>query len=344
MNQSENKVFVTGGTGLLGAHVLQQLTASGVQVKALKRGTSSIRTAEKVFAAYSPEPAKHWGQIEWVNGDVTDYYSLEEGLEGVDKIFHVAGFISFRRKEHRKLEKINIEGTANLVNAALHLGIKRFVHVSSVTALGHAVEPGELISEKTPWKDSPLNTHYAVTKQAGEREVWRGSEEGLDVLVFHPGLVVGYGDWNTGTGRVVKTLAEGQPFFTEGVNGWVDVRDVARAMIETERNGISAERFILVAENRPLKEAFDELCELLGSRKPYLRAGNGLLKAAAVFESAKCWITRGEPLITTESARTANLKSYYENSKLQNQTGFRYTPLEDTFREVVMRFKADHAK
>jgi nucleoside-diphosphate-sugar epimerase len=343
MNPTESKPFVTGGTGMLGAHLLQQLTAAGEQVIALKRDSSSLRITEKVFAAYSPDPQKHWQQITWVTGDVTDYFSLEEGMVGADKIFHAAGYISMNKKDRHKLEKINVEGTANIVNAALHLGIKRLVHVSSVTALGQAAADGELISEKTPWKNSPLNTHYAVTKQAGEREVWRGSEEGLDVLVFHPGLIVGHGDWDSGTGRMIKALADGLAFYTGGVNGWVDVRDVARALIYAEGLGLSGERFILSAENKSLKSAFDELCDLFGSRKPYLRAGKGLLNLAATFESVKCFFTGGEPLVTRESALTACLKSAYDNSKLISLTDFRYTPLRDTFREVVERYRADQA-
>ncbi len=343
MNPSEHKIFVTGGTGMLGAHLLRQLAEKGMQVTALKRNSSSLHTAEKVFAAYSADPARLWKQITWVNGDVTDYYSLEDGLEGASKIFHVAGFISMNKKDRRKLENINIGGTANIVNAALHHGIKRLVHVSSITALGHAATEGDLISEKTPWKNSPLNTHYAVTKQAGEREVWRGSEEGMDVLVFHPGLILGHGDWNSGTGRMVKALAEGLAFYTEGVNGWVDVRDVARAMIQVESSGLSGERFILSAANKPMKEAFDELCDLLGSRKPFLRAGKGLLNMAAALDSVKCLFTGGEPLITRDSALTASLKSYYDNSKLLSRTDFRYTPLEETFREVAERYLADQA-
>jgi dihydroflavonol-4-reductase len=343
MNPSENKIFVTGGTGMLGAHLLRQLAEKGMQVTALKRNSSSLHTAEKVFAANSADPVRLWKQITWVNGDVTDYYSLEDGMEGASKIFHVAGFISLNKKDRRKLENINIGGTANVVNAALHRGIKKLVHVSSVTALGQAAEEGELISEKTPFKNSPLNTYYAITKQVGEREVWRGSEEGLEVLVFHPGLIVGYGDWNSGTGHMIKALARGLAFYTEGVNGWVDVRDAARAMIQVEESGIFGERFILVAQNKSLKEAFDEICPLLGARKPFLKAGKGLLRLAAALEAIKCAITGGEPLITKDSALTASLKSYYDNSKLLTRTDFRYTPLEETFREVAERYLADQA-
>jgi nucleoside-diphosphate-sugar epimerase len=340
MPDENQTILVTGGTGLLGAHLLRELVSQGYRVKAIRRERSSLKNVEKVFRAYLPNPAESLNQIEWLTGDVTDYYSLENAMQGVDKIFHLAGYISFEKKHHPKLEAINVRGTANVVNAALHMGVSRLVHVSSVTALGHAAEDG-FISEKTPWKNTPENTHYAITKQAGEREVWRGAQEGLDVLVVNPALIIGYGDWHSGTGRVVHSIARGQKFYTEGVNGWIDVRDAVKAMLLLESAGIKNERFILSSENIPLKEAFDQMAEMLGSKKPYLKAGNTLLKLAAIVEKIKSKITGVEPLITPETAKTANLKSCYDNSKLFRYIDFSYTPFEETLREVTRLYKAD---
>jgi len=335
-----SSILLTGATGLLGAHLICRLTDSGIRVKALRRPSSSMATIEKVFKAYASEPEQAMGRIEWVLGDVTDYYSLEDALEGIDKIFHTAGYISFAKRERKRLEDINVGGTANLVNAALHRGVRKLIHVSTVESLGR-MDLDELITETTPWKNSPLNTHYGVTKHAGEREAWRAAEEGMDVLVVNPGLIIGLGDWNSGTGRIVQRMAQNQSFYTEGSNGWVDVRDVARAMIDLDDAGVHGERFILVSENLDMKTGFEKLALNLGTKAPHRRAGKILLNIAAWTEKFKSFVTGAEPLITTENAVTASLKSRYDNSKLFKFIPFEYTPMDETFREVSMRYRAE---
>lgn len=337
------KILVTGGTGLLGAHLLQQLTAAGTPVKALCRTGSSRKVIEKVFAAYAKDPVADLARVEWVTGDVTDYYSLEAALEGIDTVFHVAGYVSFRRGDRPKLEAVNIRGSANVVDAALYRGVRKVVYVSSVSALGRA-DLEDLITEETPWKNSPLNTHYAVSKYAGEREIWRGAEEGLEVLVVNPGLILGYGDWETGTGKIVKRIAEGQSFYTDGCNGWVDVRDTARAMIELNAAGVKGEKFILINENIPFDTAFAQMAKHLDAKAPHIKAGPWLIRFAVLTEWLKAKLLGKEPLVTRETAMTASLRSRYDNSKLSRYIPFSYTPFEDTLKEVGLRYKADQKR
>lgn len=316
---------------MLGAHLILQLVKKGYTVKAIRRHSSSLEVVEKVFKVY--HGGEYLPQIEWVQGDVTDYFSLEKASEGIDLIYHVAGFISFHAKDKQKLEHVNIQGTANVVNAALHNNVKKIIYVSSVSALG-GVDSNELINETTPWKNSPLNTHYAVTKQAGEREIWRGGEEGLQVLVVNPGLILGYGDWNSGTGQVVKRIAEGQSFYTTGCNGWVDVRDTVRAMVTLDELDIHGEKFILIAENVPFKRGFTVLANHLGSKVPTVKAGKTLMKLAVWSEGIRSWFTGKEPLVTRETIMTASLFCEYDNAKIKKSIGFEFTPFEETVREV----------
>jgi dihydroflavonol-4-reductase len=339
-NSTHKKILVTGGTGLLGAHLLHQLVARGYSVRAICRSTSSKKVFEKVFAAYATNPTADMARVEWVTGDVTDYFSLEEAFVGIDTVYHVAGFISFQSKDKPKLENVNIQGTANVVDAAMQCGVKKVVYVSSVAALGRADLEG-LISEETPWKNSPVNTHYAVTKQAGEREVWRGSEEGLEVLVVNPGLIIGYGDWTTGTGKIVKRIAEGQSFYTDGCNGWIDVRDAARAMIDLDEAGIHGEKFILIGQNVDFKSAFADMANHLGSKAPTIKAGPMLMRLAVWSEKFVSLFSGNEPLVTPETIMTASLQSRYDNSKIKNRIGFQFTPFEDTLQEVSKWYKLD---
>lgn len=340
-NQAD--ILVTGATGLLGAHLLQQLASRGLRVRAICRNGSSRRITDKVFAAYAKDPAADAARVEWVTGDVTDYFSLEKAFEGIEKVFHVAGAVSFLKKDRRKLEAVNVRGTANVVDAALQTGVKKLVYVSSVSALGRA-DLDDLITEETPWKNSPLNTHYAVTKHAGEREAWRGAEEGLQVLVVNPGLIIGYGDWETGSGKIVKRIADGQSFYTDGSNGWVDVRDTARAMIELDAAGAYGEKFILVGENIPFDRAFASIARHIGSKAPGIKAGPALIRFAVWSEKLKALFTGKEPLVTRETAMTASLKSRYDNSKLGRRIAFAYTPFEETVEEVSRRYREDLKK
>lgn len=337
-NKTHKNILVTGGTGLLGAHLLLQLVQKGYRVKAIRRETSSLKVVEKVFAAYSSQ--ENLSAIEWLTGDVTDYFSLENAFIGIDTVYHVAGYISFQAKDKKKLELVNIQGSANVVDAALYREVKKVIYVSSVAALGRA-DLEDTINEETPWKNSPVNTHYAVTKQAGEREIWRGSEEGLEVLVVNPGLILGYGDWDTGTGKIVKRIAEGQSFYTDGCNGWVDVRDAARAMIELDEAGIHGEKFILIAENIPFEKGFAVMAKHLGSKAPSIKAGKALMKMAVWSERLAALLFNKEPLVTPETIMTASLQSYYDNSKIKNRIHFEFTPFEETVKEVSRLYKQD---
>lgn len=336
---NKKNILVTGGTGLLGAHVLQQLVGKGYNVKAICRTTSSKKVVEKVFGAYA-DAASDIEKITWLTGDVTDYFSLEEAMAGMDAVYHIAGFISFQGKDRKKLEDINIKGTANVVNAAMQCGVKKVIYVSSVAALGRA-DVENMITEETLWKNSPVNTHYAITKQAGEREVWRGSEEGLDVLVVNPGLVLGYGDWETGTGKIVKRIAEGQKFYTDGCNGWVDVRDVARAMIDLDEAGIVNEKYILISENVPFEKGFSLMAKHLGSKAPSVKAGKMMMKTAVWTERIVSFLFSKEPLVTPETIMTASLQSRYDNSKIKKAIGFEFIPFEETVKEVSRLYHQD---
>jgi dihydroflavonol-4-reductase len=146
-------IFVTGGTGLVGAHLLFELTNAGKKVKALKRETSNLQQVLKTFSYYSEKPQELFNQIEWVNGDILDYFSLEKILEGVTEIYHCAAIVSFRSAERKKMIQNNVDGTANLVNAAIENDVKKICHVSSISALGH-LQNGELVTEETNWVPS----------------------------------------------------------------------------------------------------------------------------------------------------------------------------------------------
>jgi len=326
-------IVVTGATGFLGAHILQLAVEKYGKVRAIARPGSDFSFVKRVFMRYAGDVSL-LDKVEWVQGDILDYFSLEQAFEGAGTVIHCAATVSFWKKRRAEMYRVNADGTANVVNAALHCGVKDLLFVSSIAALGRA-DLSEPVSEKTPWKNSPENSWYAVSKNAAEREVWRGSEEGLNVLVVNPGVILGYADWERSSGRIFKTVAGGLPFYTGGSNGFVDVRDVAAALFALYDAGIRAEKFVLVAETRSFKDLLNDIASALQVKAPARSISAGWLRIMARFSEWFAYISGREPAITPEVARTSSQKSSYDNRKIQEKIGFRFTPLSDTIQHTA---------
>ena len=322
--QPQRKVLVTGGTGFLGAYVIQQLVEKDWAVRAIRR--SAI---QPVFI-----PADIRGRVEWVSGDILDVVSLEEAMQDMDAVVHAAGKVSFSRRDRREIYSINIEGTANVVNTALEQNIKRFVHVSSVAALGRTGN-GETVTEKKSWEESKWNTQYAISKFRGEIEVWRGMGEGLSGVVVNPSTILGFGDWNHSSCALFRNAWEEFPWYTEGINGFVDVRDVARAIVCLLESDIRSERFILSGENWSFRHLFESMAAGFGKRPPSREATPFLAGIAWRKERIRSLFSRRPSLLTRESTRVAQSHTYFDNSKILGQfPEFHFTPLERTIAEA----------
>lgn len=312
-----NKVLITGGTGFLGAYIIQELVEQGYEVRALRR------SHKLPFFI----PARVLEQVEWVDGDILDIVSLEEAMEGVDSVIHSAARVSFDPKEKKELFNINIDGTANMVNMALEKNVRRFIHISSVAALGRTAS-GDRVTEEKKWQHSKLNTQYAISKYHGEREVWRGMGEGLDVVILNPSTILGYGDWNTSSCAIFKNSFREFPWYTNGINGFVDVRDVARAAVQLMKSGISAERFIVSADNWSFRQLLNTIGEGFHKKLPTREATPFMGEVAWRLEKFKSLFSGKKPLLTQQSARVAQSKTYFEHDKLLKALpGFSFTPL-----------------
>jgi dihydroflavonol-4-reductase len=317
-------VLVTGGTGFLGAYVIRELIGKGYAVRAIRRSNN--------LPAFIP--ADILQQVDWVMGDVLDVMGLEEVMEGVHGVIHAAAKVSFAGKDRSELFRVNVEGTANVVNAALTANVPRFVHVSSVAALGRTGQ-GETVTETKIWEESKYNTSYAISKFRGEVEVWRGIGEGLQAVVVNPSTILGFGDWNTSSCTLFRSAYNEFPWYTEGVNGFVDVTDTARAVVGLLESDISGERYILNGDNWTFRRLFETIAAGFGKRPPS--------REATPFIAGIAWRTArlkslfsGQPgMLTRESARVARSSTYFDNSKILAQVpGFRFTPLEETIREA----------
>ncbi len=331
-------IFVSGGTGFVGAHLLYDLAKKDHKVRAIKREGSSLELCKKIFSIYSEEPEKEFAKIEWFDGDMLDYFSIEKAMAECSLVYHCAGQVSFNPSEKHKTIFINEEGTKNIVDAALHHGIGKICFISSIAALGRTTK-NELISEKTQWENDKLNSAYAIGKHKAEMQIWRGVAEGLKAVVVNPSIILGPGDWNKGSSELFSLINKGWNYYTEGINGYVDVRDVSRAMIQLMESDIENERFILNAENLSYKELFDMMAESLDVKKPHKKAGKRLGGLVWRLEKIRSFITGKPPLLTRETAATALNISRYDNQKIIKNIDFQFIPIRKSIEDTVRIFK-----
>jgi len=316
-------ILVTGASGLLGVHLLQALTKQGKKVKAL----------------YHTTPPVDMPGVEWVQGNILDVLSLEEAMRNVEQVYHCAGMVSFSPKNKQQLFKVNVEGTANVVNTALDAGISKLLFVSSVAALGRENEAA-LITEEMNWTDVAGNSKYGKSKYLAEMEVWRGIGEGLNAVIVNPSIILGAGDWNKGSSEIFQTMYKEFPWYTEGVSGFVYVKDVVRAMIELMDSDISAERFIISSENITYKQLFDEITKQFGKKAPRRKVTPFLAAIVWRIEAIKAKLTGKDPLLTKETAHTAQSVIRYNNNKLlQFIPQFQYMPVRESIREICNDLK-----
>lgn len=330
-------ILVTGGTGLVGSHLLFDLIQSGENVRALKRDSSSAELVKKIFSIYSSDADLLFDKIEWMKGDITEIYSLYEAMQDVEKVYHAAAVVSFHAADYNEMMKINVDGTANVVNACLHKNIKKLCFVSSIATLGRK-DNDELIDEETRWKNSITNSAYSISKYGAEREVWRGITEGLSAVIVNPAVIIGPGDWRKGSSQIFEQVWNGLRYFTNGMNGYVDVRDVVKCMIYLMNSEVSNSRFIVSSENLSYFELFSMIAEDLGKKKPSVKANAFLSQLAWRLEWFRSKLTGKKPLITKETARTAFQRYQYSTEKIKKTTGIKFIPIHLSIQENCKQF------
>ncbi|MFI5221977.1 MAG: NAD-dependent epimerase/dehydratase family protein [Bacteroidia bacterium] len=340
-------IAVSGASGFLGSTLVCTLLEKGKNVRALRRVNSDLSEFEKIFQIYFQEkniqPESFQKNLAWVIADVLDVPSLEAALTGVTEVYHSAGKVSFQPKDSDELMQINAEGTANMVNVSLQKGVEKFCHVSSIAAIGRE-KPGIEISEKTKWNSSKNNSNYAISKYKAEMEVWRAMEEGLKAVVVNPGVILGAGNWNKGSCRLFKMVADEMPFYTLGMNGYVGVKDVARAMTELMEKNIFHERFILTSANLKMKDFQDKVAENLRVKKPTIHAGKFTAQLAWRAAKLASLFSGKEPFLTKETARTSQNAYYYNSNKIREKINFQFTPIEKTLKEICIHFQKQNQK
>ena len=313
-------IFVTGGTGLVGSHLIKSLVKAGKKIIAIYRGSIP---SDLLF-----------GSVLWIKGDILDIVALEEIMIGVEQVYHCAAIVSFNPARRSEMFKINVEGTANMVNAAINSGIKKFLFVSSVAALGR-IRNGQVIDETMNWTNETSNSDYGKSKYLAEMEVWRGIGEGLEAVIINPVIILGAADWNKGSAGMFKSAYNEFPWYTTGSGGFVDVQDVVKAMTLLMESDISDQRFIISAENKTYHQVFAMMAKGFGKKPAHKKVTPFLAGIIWRMEAIKGYFSCNNPLLTKETANTALTNVAYNNTKLLHQLPhFSYTPIECTIQRV----------
>lgn len=323
-------ILVTGGTGLVGSQLLFDLTIAGHRVRALKRVSGSMDVLHRVFREYE-ELLQH---IEWVEGDITDLFSLEDAFDGISQVYHSAALVSFHASDYHRLMKINAEGTANMINMALAYQVEKFCFVSSAASLGKVKEK-EILTENSSWKISKYNSAYGISKYGAEREVWRGMEEGLQAVIVNPSIILGPGLLDSGSTALFGEVKKGLKFYPVGSSGFVDVRDVTKCMIQLMEKNIFSERFIINSENTSYREVINEIADCFGLARPTIRIGKMVSEIGWRAEAVRNIFSRSKSMVTKETIRNGQHDWLYSNEKIKRVLGVEFIPVKKSINETI---------
>ena len=328
-------ILVTGATGLVGSHLLVQLLQENEEVKALFRSEKQIEKVKNVFAFYNQTAL--FDKINWVKGDITDIPSLEIAFENITHVYHCAALISFDPSDEDELRKINIEGTANVVNCCIDFGIKKLCHVSSIAALGNPKEHETTITEETEWNPEELHSDYAITKYGAEMEVFRGHQEGLEVVIVNPGVIFGYGFPKKGSDVIIQSVKKGLSFYTKGNIGIVSVEDVVKSMTQLMKSNNNGERYTLVGENISTKALLDFIAEELKMKKPSIEATKWMTSIAWRMDWLLSKIVNRKRRLTRSTATSSHSTTTFDTSKIEKELNFTFQKKESYLKTILQQ-------
>ena len=331
------KAFVTGGTGLVGIHLILDLLKRDYDVVALCRKSSSTKHVQAIFQHYNH--TELFDKIEWVDGDVTEIFSLIDNMKGCDVVYHSAAVVSFTGTNLEDMYKINIDGTATVVDACLDVGIKRLGYVSSTAAIGKNEKQKE-VREDDPWIEDDHVSSYSISKHQAEREVWRGIEEGLEACIVNPCVIVGPGKWGQSSTSLIETVDNGFPFYSSGANAFVDVRDVSEALIQFMEKDIINERTLVIGENMTYRNFFTQVAEKLDKKPPHIPAKPWMGAIAWRMEWIKQKLTGKNAAVTKETAKSAYQTTVYNREKIFRLIpDFKYHSIPEAVENTVSAFQ-----
>ena len=329
-------ILVTGGTGLVGAHLLLHLIENGENVRAIYRNQNNIQKTKSVFELY--KKGDLFEKINWLEADILDVPSLEIAFIGIEYVYHCAALISFDPKDEEALRKTNIEGTANMVNFSLAKGIKKFCFVSSIAALGDLQPHETFITEETDWNPEKPHSDYAISKYGAEMEVWRGVQEGLNVIIINPGVVIApmstISIFEHGSNELYTNVANGLPFYTLGNTGFISMDDVVKIAIELMKSNIKNERFTLISDNIVFRDILNTIAEVLKVKKPTIHAKPIFMNFLWIVNGIFSTLFFRKRSLTKATAKASYSKNLYSNEKIKTALGTVFLDVHQYIKEA----------
>ena len=326
-------ILVTGSTGLLGSHLLYHLSKTENNIRALYRSDEKMQHVRTIFSYYTDNSDELFAKIEWVKGDILDIPFLESAFNGINTVYHTAAIVAFDRSSENEMKKVNIEGTANVVNLCNHYNVHKLCHVSSIATLSKKID-GTESTEEDFWNPDAVNSGYGISKNGAEMEVWRGIEEGLNAVIVNPSIIIGPGFWETSSGKLFTTVNNGMKFYTNGRSGFVGVKDVAEMMILLMNSDISNERFILNSENLSFKKVFSSIALSLNLKPPHIKASKWMLSLAWRLDVFKSVLFGAKQRLNEDSASSARSTSTFSNRKIVEEMNVSFKKIEEVIKEV----------
>ena len=320
-------VLVTGATGLVGSHLVLHLLDQGQTVCALFRNENGKQKVKTVFEYYNKQEL--FAKIHWRKADILDIPSLEVAFLDIDYVYHCAALISFDPKEEENLRKINIEGTQNIISFCIDFKIKKLCYVSSIAALGDLAPHENIIKEECEWNPEIQHSDYAISKYGAEMEVWRAQQEGLDVVVVNPGVILGPLFWTDGSGEIYMKVKNGLPFYTKGVTGFVCLNDVVNILFLLMESNIANEKFVLISENKTYQDILYVIAEKLQVKKPKLHGSKFLTSIVWRVDWFLATFFGMKRTLTRDLANSLHSVDFYSNHKILKELDYHFETIED---------------
>lgn len=325
-------ILVTGATGLVGAHLALHLIENGESVRAIYRNLESIQKTKDLFLLYKKEAL--FEQIDWIQADIIDVPSLEIAFEKVEYVYHCAALISFDPKDEDLLRKTNIEGTANIVNFCIANAVKKLCFVSTIAALGDLKENEKIITEEAEWNPEKTHSDYAISKYGAEMEIWRGQQEGLETVIVNPGVIIGPGFWEQGSGFLFKKVANGLSFYTKGITGFIAVLDVVQIAVKLMKSEHSNERFTLIAENISFRDLLNSIADSLNVKRPSIHASPLLVNILHRIDWFFSNILGQKRKLDKATANASYAKNWYSNEKIKTALSTKFLDINQYIKDI----------
>ena len=321
------KVLVTGANGFLGSWLTRELVNQGHDVYALVRPKSDISELKGVNCKY-------------LHGDVTDVHSLLEAFKGIDTVFHLAGVIAYKKSDRAQMERVNVQGTQNVVEVCREHKVRKLVYLSSVVAVGAGYTPEQVMNENSEFNIHNLDLGYFETKHEAEKIVKKACDRGeIDAVMLNPSTIYGAGDAKKGSRKMQIKVAQGKlKFYTSGGVNVVAAEDVVQGIISAWKKGRTGERYILCGENMLIQDLFRMIADEAGVKPPHKLMPDSVLHIVGAIGDAMEKMGLKGPL-SRENAYTATMYHWFECNKAKQELDFNPRPAREAIHNSVQWMK-----